>query len=87
VYDADGTEVMKVEGTDEYEWMPGGHWVIHRVDVLMDDNRTRALELIGDPSEDSTFVMRAFDASGAFDTSTTRPAREIVRDSLSRDVR
>jgi hypothetical protein len=68
VYDADGTEVMEIEGTDEYEWMPGGHWVIHRVDVMMGDNHTRALELIGDPSADSTFVMRAFDASGAFDT-------------------
>jgi hypothetical protein len=70
VYDASGTEVMRIEGTDEYEWMPGGQWVIHRVDVMMGDNRTRALELIGEPGEDGTFTMRAFDASGAFDTMT-----------------
>jgi len=70
VFDASGAEVMKVEGTDEYEWMPGGQWVIHRIDVMMGDDHTQALELIGDPAEDGTFTMRAFDASGAFDTMT-----------------
>jgi hypothetical protein len=70
MFDADGAEVMRVEGTDEYEWMPGGQWVIHRVDVMMGDNHTQALELIGDPAEDGSFTMRAFDASGAFDTMT-----------------
>jgi len=63
-----GAQVMTVNGTDEYEWMAGGHWVIHRVDVMMGDDHTQALELIGDPSADGTFTMRAFDASGAFDT-------------------
>jgi hypothetical protein len=58
---------MSIDGTDEYEWMPGGHWLIHRVDVLIGDDRTQALELIGDPAEDGTFAMRAFDASGAYD--------------------
>jgi hypothetical protein len=70
MFDADGAEVMRIEGTDEYEWMPGGQWVIHRVDVMMGDNHTQALELIGDPAEDGSFTMRAFDASGAFDTMT-----------------
>jgi hypothetical protein len=70
VYDASGSEVMRIEGTDEYEWMAGGRWVIHRVDVMMGDDRTQALELIGEPGGDGTFTMRAFDASGAFDTMT-----------------
>ena len=70
VLDADGAEVMRVEGSDEYEWMPGGGWIIHHVDVMMGDEHTRALEMIGDPSEDGVFTMRAFDASGAFDTMT-----------------
>ncbi len=68
VLDENGDQVMTVEGTDEYEWMPGGHWVIHRVDVMMGADRTRAIEMIGDPGSDGTFTMRAFDASGAFDT-------------------
>jgi hypothetical protein len=70
VLDESGAEVMKVEGTDEYEWMAGGQWIIHRVDVMMGDTRTQALELIGDPAEDGTLTMRAFDASGSFDTMT-----------------
>jgi hypothetical protein len=68
VFDADGAKTMRVEGTDEYEWMPGGQWIIHRVDVMMGDDHVQALELIGDPTEDGTFTMRAFDASGGFDT-------------------
>ncbi len=72
VFDEHGAEVMRVDGTDAYEWMPGGHWIIHHIDVMMGDDRTRALEMIGDPSDDGSFVMRAFDASGAFDTMTLR---------------
>jgi hypothetical protein len=70
VLDENGAEIATIEGTDEYEWMPGGQWVIHRVDVMMGADRTRAIEMIGDPGPDGTFTMRAFDASGAFDTMT-----------------
>jgi hypothetical protein len=72
VFDEHGAEVMRVDGTDAYEWMAGGRWVIHRVDVMMGTDRTQALEMIGDPPGDGSFVMRAFDASGAFDTMTLR---------------
>jgi hypothetical protein len=77
VLDEQGAKIMTVSGTDEYEWMPGGHWVIHRVDVMMGADRTRAIEMIGDPAGDDTFTMRAFDASGAFDmmTMTVRDRR------------
>ena len=68
VLDENGADMMTVEGTDAYEWMPGGRWVIHRVDVMMGTDRTRAVEMIGDPGPGGTFTMRAFDASGAFDT-------------------
>ncbi|MCA2213095.1 DUF1579 family protein [Jidongwangia harbinensis] len=67
VFGEDGAPVMSVDGTDEYEWMPGGQWVIHRVDVAMGNDRARALELIGEPADDGTFAMRAFDSSGSFD--------------------
>ena len=67
VLDEQGAKIMTISGTDEYEWMPGGHWLIHRVDVMMGGDRTRAIEMIGDPAGDDTFTMRAFDASGAYD--------------------
>jgi hypothetical protein len=71
IFDAHDAPIGTISGTDEYEWFPGGHWIVHRVDVLMGDDRTRALELIGSPSPDAdVFTMRAFDESGAFDTMT-----------------
>jgi hypothetical protein len=70
--DEHGTETLRIEGTDTYEVMDGGHWIIHRVDVHMGDEHTRALEMIGDPGGDGRFVMRAFDASGSFDTMSLR---------------
>ncbi|MGW5751801.1 DUF1579 family protein [Nocardia rhamnosiphila] len=74
VLDEEGRQTLKIEGTDEYEWMTGGGWILHRVDVMMGGERTRALELIGDyDPEAGTYAMRAFDASGAYSTMTARP--------------
>lgn len=73
VFDEHGQEVTTIAGTDEYEWMPGGMWVIHRVDVMIGDNHVQALELIGDhDTETDTYAMRAFDGSGTFGTMTAR---------------
>jgi hypothetical protein len=79
VLDEDGSETMRVEGTDAYEWMPGEQWIVHHVDVLMGDGRTRAIELIGDPTDAGDFRMRAFDASGAFDEMTLAVDGRIFR--------
>lgn len=67
VLDGSGTRTAEITGTDEYELMDGGRWLVHRVDVLMGGVRTVALEVIGDPGEDGTFAMRAFDAGGGYD--------------------
>jgi hypothetical protein len=59
------------DGTNEYEWMVGGHWVIHRVDVMMGGDHIQALELIGEHNaETNSYSMRAFGASGSFGTMT-----------------
>ena len=65
--DLSGQPEGTITGTDEYELMDGAQWVIHRVDIVMDDVRTVALELIGGVDETRTFTMRAFDASGRYD--------------------
>ncbi|CAM3143200.1 DUF1579 domain-containing protein [Prescottella defluvii] len=71
VLDEDGKAVATIDGTDEYEWMPGGKWVVHRVDVMMGDDHVHALELIGGyDAEADTYAMRAFDGSGAYGTMT-----------------
>ena len=78
VLERTGGREATIAGTDEYELMEGGRWVIHRVDVLMGDVRTVALELIGDPDGRGTFAMRAFDASGRYDEMRLAPAGEGV---------
>ena len=70
VLDEHGNETATIVGTDEYELMDGGQWIIHRVDVMMGDQRTVALELIGQPDPGGRFRMRAFDGSGAYDQMT-----------------
>lgn len=64
VLDEHGAPVTTINGTDEYEWMVGGHWVIHRVDVMMGEDHVQALELIGEyDDETNSYSMRAFDGS------------------------
>lgn len=67
VFGENGEPAAIIAGTDEYEWMPGGKWVVHRVDVMMGGDRVQALELIGDhDAVTDTYAMRAFDGSGAY---------------------
>ena len=74
VFDERGTAIQTISGTDEYEWMVGGHWVIHRIDVMMGDQRSQGLELIGDRDAGTgRYRMRAFDAGGFFSTMTALP--------------
>jgi hypothetical protein len=56
---------VPITGTDSYEWLPGGFFLVHRVDVVIGRQRVQALELIGeyDPATDS-FTARAYDNLG-----------------------
>jgi hypothetical protein len=57
-----GAETGTISGTDTYRWLPGGHWIVHEVDVLIGDERTQALELIGGRDEvTGGWQMHAFD--------------------------
>ena len=74
VFDDQGAAIETIAGTDEYAWMEGGHWVIHRIDVVIGDQHSRGLELIGDrDAATGRFRMRAFDAGGSFSTMTALP--------------
>lgn len=74
VFDGQGTAIQTITGTDEYEWMTGGRWVMHRIDVMMGDQRSQGLELIGDRDAGTgRYQMRAFDVGGSFSTMTALP--------------
>jgi hypothetical protein len=60
---------FRIIGTDTYEWMPGNFFLVHTVDVRMNDEEQRVTELIGDYTPSTqTFAMRSFDNHGSFQT-------------------
>ena len=60
-----GDQPVPISGTDTYEWLPGGFFLVHHVDVVIGEQRVQALELIGpyDPATDA-FTTRAYDNLG-----------------------
>ncbi len=61
---ATGAQV-RIAGTDEYEWLAGGWFLVHRVDVTIGDAPVRVLELIGEREPESdALVCRSYDDSG-----------------------
>jgi hypothetical protein len=60
-----GEPPVPIEGTDIYEWLPGGYFLVHHVDVVVGDQKVQAIEIIGqhDPATDS-FLGRAYDNLG-----------------------
>lgn len=55
---------MAFAGTDTYEWLPGGFFLLHRVDVQMGEERVQALEVIGWNADRGAYVARSFDHRG-----------------------
>jgi len=60
-----GDPAVPITGTDTYEWLAGGFFLVHQVDVVVGDQPVQAIEIIGehDPGTDS-FTARAFDNEG-----------------------
>jgi hypothetical protein len=60
-----GESPVPVTGTDVYEWLAGGFFLVHHVDVVVGERPVRAIEIIGehDPAS-GLFIARAFDNEG-----------------------
>lgn len=62
-------QVNKITGTDSYEWVAGGCFLLHRVEVVMGDEKVEAIEIIGEfDAASNTYHMRSFDNQGNFIT-------------------
>jgi hypothetical protein len=50
-----GDPPVPITGTDGYQWLAGGFFLVHHVDVVIGDQQVQALELIGDydPASDA----------------------------------
>jgi hypothetical protein len=60
-----GDPPVPITGTDGYQWLAGGFFLVHHVDVVIGDQQVQALELIGDydPASDA-FTACAYDNLG-----------------------
>src|ERR671918_1085387 len=54
----------KIIGTDTYEWLAGGFFLLHRVDVRMGDQKNESIEIIGYDASTKTYPMHSFDSQG-----------------------
>jgi hypothetical protein len=60
---------IKINGTDTYEWLSGGFFLVHHVDVRMGDEQVKVIEIVGGYDAAShTYPMRSFDSHGNFVT-------------------
>jgi len=56
---------VRIAGTDTYEWLPGGFFLVHHVDVVVGDRPVQALEMIGEyDAATESFTARAYDNEG-----------------------
>jgi hypothetical protein len=56
---------VPIVGTDEYEVLAGGYFLVHHVDVTVGDRPVRAIEIIGEPDPASGgYLARSFDNEG-----------------------
>jgi len=58
-----GEPSIELEGSDVYEWLPGGKFVVHHVDVRMGGEQVDVLEMIGE-RDGEALLMRSFDRHG-----------------------
>jgi hypothetical protein len=54
----------KFKATDTYEWLPGGHFLLHCYDADMPDGKVQGIEVIGYSRESDSYPMRSFDSTG-----------------------
>ena len=54
----------KVAGTDTYQWLPGGFFLLHKVDVHIGDDHNQTLEVIGYDRQNHSYILRHFDNKG-----------------------
>jgi Protein of unknown function (DUF1579) len=59
-----GEPEVPVTGTDIYEVLAGGHFLVHYVDVAVGGQPVRAIEVIGEPDGRGGYLARSFDSEG-----------------------
>jgi hypothetical protein len=67
VFADDNNSSIEFSGTDTYEWILDNTFILHSVDVMMDNENVKALELIGEYDQSiKQYTLRSFDNSGNY---------------------
>jgi hypothetical protein len=59
-----GDPQVPVVGSDIYEVLPGGHFLVHHVDVTVGTKSVRAIEIIGEPDGEDGYLARSYGSDG-----------------------
>ena len=60
----------KLLATDTYEWLPGGHFLMHRVDARIGDAASRSMEIYCYDDKRNSYVSRSYDDQGKIEEFT-----------------
>lgn len=55
---------ISVKGSDSYEWLPGQFFLLHKVDVLVGNDRNETLEVIGYDKHAGYYILQHYDNKG-----------------------
>lgn len=55
---------IKVSGTDTYEWLPGGFFLLHKVEVFVGIEKNETIEIIGFDLSSNCYTMQHYDNKG-----------------------
>lgn len=62
--EASGTPATRIDAVDTYEWLPGRHALLHRVDAQVGDQKVEGAEIIGYDPARGTYVTQYFGSDG-----------------------
>ena len=63
---------FEMRAIDRYEWLPGGFFMLHKVDALIGGTVAQSIEVIGYDAQQACYVTRSYDDQGASDGFTAR---------------
>jgi len=67
-----------ITGTDTYEWVDGGFFLKHRVDLMRGDKTMRSLEITHYDDMEEVFRSQSFDNEGCISISTLKIYDDII---------
>lgn len=65
-------EPVELQGTDRYEWFPGGTFLLHHIDVQMGGDAVKAIEIISYDETTGKYPMHHYDSNGRLQVSEGR---------------